>query len=122
MSSTFRFLCLSHHPAITIDAWETQTRDEAVGLAERRATADPLVAHRDCLLAVGRYSYPLVEVYNPKTRRWLDADVLRLLVAACDAGVSMEMLAPFFSRGWDMQFLDPLRVHLGFGTEETTDE
>jgi hypothetical protein len=112
MSSTYRFLCLSHAPAIVVESWETSNRDQAVGLAERRASAMELGEHRGCRLVVGRYSYPLVEVYDPARREWTDVDVLRLLVAGRDAGVDERLLAPFARRGWDMDILERLRVHL----------
>lgn len=112
MSSTYRVLCLAHDPAITIDGWESQSPDEVVGLLERRDTAEQLAQHRGCPLAVGRYSYPLIQVYNPKTRQWADVEVLRLIIAAHDADLRPDLLAQLFRRGWDMAFLEPLRAEL----------
>lgn len=113
MSSTYRFLCLSHDPALTVDGWESRSKDEAVGLAERRDNAEQLAGHRGCRLVVGRFSYPLVEVYEPRTRQWADADLLRLIAASRDAGVPAAVFAPFLRRGWDRGVVDLLRVELG---------
>lgn len=113
MSSTYRFLCLSHDPLIPVEGWESQRPDEAVGLAERRGDAEELAAHRGCRLIVGRYSYPLVEAYNPVTRQWADADLLRLLAAARDGGAPAEVFAPYVRRGWDRDTVDRLRPELG---------
>lgn len=113
MSSTYRFLCLSHDPALVVDGWESQRRDEAVGLAERRDTAEQLADHHGCRLVVGRYSYPLIEVYEPRTRQWADADLLRLIAASWDAGVPADVFAPYLRRGWDRGVIDLLRAELG---------
>lgn len=113
MSSTYRFLCLAHDPAIDVAGrLETQSRDEAVGLAERRDSAEELAEHRGCRLLVGRFSYPLVEIYDPRTRHWLDADIARLLIAARAAGVTEAILEPFTRRGWDADTLARLRHYL----------
>lgn len=113
MSSTYRFLCLAHDPVIEVGGRaETQSLNEAVGLAERRATAPELVEHRGCRLLVGRFSAALVEVYDPKTRHWLDIDTFHLLVAGRAAGVTEAILEPFTRRGWDADTITRLRPYL----------
>lgn len=111
MSSAYRFLCLAHDPAIEVGE-SIQLRDVAVGLAERRDDAPELAEHRGCRLLVGRYSYPLVELYDPRTRQWVDIDVIRLLIAARAAGVADAALTPFARRGWDTDTLARLSPHL----------
>jgi hypothetical protein len=56
------------------------------------------------------------EVYNVRTRMWADVDVLRLLVAAYDADMGATLLGPFSRRGWDVEFLTPLRPALSGGS------
>ncbi|MFF9631772.1 hypothetical protein [Streptomyces fradiae] len=88
MSSTYRILCLSHDPATTHGEYPTPEEADA-------AIAAGLDEHPRCDLAIGRYSYPLVEVGCPTSRHqpahlrcghsatvWTDRDWLRLLVAA----------------------------------------
>lgn len=116
MSSTYRFMCLAHDPAIFVEPWETQSRDEAVGLAERRAEATQLAEHRICPLVIGRFSYPLVEAYCLDSKRWADADLLRLILAAYQADVPQDRLAPFARQGWTLDVLALLKPHLGLGS------
>lgn len=115
MSSAYRFLCLAHDPAIEIERLETQSRDEAVGLAERLRGGDDsgeLSEHRGCRLLVGRFSYPLVEIYDLRSRHWIDVETVRLVIAGRAAGVAEAILEPFTRRGWDADTLHRLRHYL----------
>lgn len=87
MSSSYYILCLSHDPAIQLaDYNRPELAVEAV--------AAGVDGHPHCDLAIGRYSYPLVEVGCPASRdqpaklrcchsgpKWVDTDWLRLLAA-----------------------------------------
>jgi hypothetical protein len=94
VSSTYRVLCLSHDPAIVAaDDFQRPEHAEA-------AIADGVTGHENCDLAIGRYSYPLVELGcpaapgRPKHLRpnmvtcyhgstiWIDRDWLWILAAA----------------------------------------
>ena len=95
MSSTYRILCLSHDPATIIETpdWNRPEQAEA-------AIQAGIDGHPACDLAIGRYSYPLVELGCPSTlgRRtpprpngitcchgstvWVDRDWLWVLAAA----------------------------------------
>lgn len=90
MSSTYRILCLSHDPAITIDTPDYNRPEQA-----ETAITEGIEGHHTCDLAIGRYSYPLVELGCPATRNqpanlpcthastiWTSTDWLRLLAAA----------------------------------------
>ncbi|MEU5974380.1 hypothetical protein [Streptomyces sp. NPDC047315] len=88
MSSTYRILCLSHDPAITISGSYHQPEDA------EDAIRDQIPEHANCDLAIGRYSYPLIELGCPPSKDrpprlcthgstvWIDSDWLRLLAAA----------------------------------------
>jgi hypothetical protein len=69
MSSTYRFLCLAHDPAI--------------------------------------------EIYDPRTRHWIDVDTVRLVTAARAVEVTGAVLEPFTRRGWDADTFGRLRHYLG---------
>lgn len=88
MSSTYYVLCMSHDPAIQLDG----SHHWPEGAAE--AVAAGVDGHEHCDLAIGSYSYPLVEVGCPASRdqpaklrcshagtTWVDRDWLRLLAA-----------------------------------------
>lgn len=90
MSSTYRVLCLSHDPAIIVHD-PGYSRPESAEEAIRTGIA----GHEACDLAIGRYSYPLVEFGCPASRDqqrklrcthgsavWIESDWLRLLTAA----------------------------------------
>ena len=118
MSSTYRFLCLAHDPAILVgDRLETQSRDEAVGMLQRRRQGDDVAGafteHHGCKILIGRFSYPLVELFNSDTGGyWIGIDEIRLLAAARAAGVSEAVLEPFTRRGWDAETLHRIRHYL----------
>jgi hypothetical protein len=90
MSSTYRPICLSHDPALVIDR---EIRYDTIDQFNNR---DGLDGHQTCDIAIGRFSYPLIEVAclgrqlpgptGCKTHHggteWVDADWLRLLHAA----------------------------------------
>lgn len=118
MSSAYRLLCLSHDPALVID----------IELDRDTVPADDhpaLEGHQGCDLAMGRFSYPLIEVgclpYSPgckgchRTTNRTDSDWLRLLAAATTApnSVSIEVLAPV-TRCWPLERLRKLRNELRF--------
>lgn len=88
MSSTYRILCLSHDPATTHGEHHT------AGDAEH-AISTGVDGHPNCDLAIGRYSYPLVELGCPSSgdqpatlgchhgnTKWIDREWLLLLTAA----------------------------------------
>lgn len=88
MSSVYRVLCLSHDPAIEVSEHDRPEGAEAV-------IRDGITEHEHCDLAIGRYSYPLVELGCPASRDqpanlrchhgatdWTDKAWLLLLAAA----------------------------------------
>ncbi|MFJ8727787.1 hypothetical protein [Streptomyces sp. NPDC093269] len=90
MSSTYRILCLSHDPALTIDTPDYNRPEQA-----EEAIRAGIDGHTTCDLAIGRYSYPLVDLGCPASRDqpaqlrchhgstiWTDKDWLLLLAAA----------------------------------------
>jgi hypothetical protein len=98
VSSTYRVLCLAHEPALTLaPEW---SRPEDAEMAVAKPTEDNgLAEHADCDLLIGRYSYPLIEVgcpaskkglpashypYHPHDTEWMDIAWLRLLWMARD--------------------------------------
>lgn len=99
MSSTYRILCLSHDPAITLEAeWQSGAggRETAEAIAANPGEHKETVDHVGCDLLIGRYSYPLVEVgcpgqpvhgkprhhpWHPRAH-WTDVTWLRLAAAA----------------------------------------
>ncbi|MEU0207381.1 hypothetical protein [Streptomyces canus] len=90
MSSTYRILCLSHDPAITIDTPDWNRPEPA-----ETAIREGVDGHHTCDLMIGRYSYPLVGLGCPPTRdqpatmpcchgvtMWTDKEWLLLLAAS----------------------------------------
>ncbi|MFF4552747.1 hypothetical protein [Streptomyces sp. NPDC001422] len=90
MSSNYRVLCLSHDPAIIARDHDYNRPEQA-----EAAIRDGIQDHEHCDLAIGRYSYPLIELGCPATRdqpaklrcthagtEWTDKDWLLLLAAA----------------------------------------
>lgn len=67
MSSTYRVICLSHDPGLTVPDPETQ--DHAlIEMWLRRGSAvrdQRLPGHGRCDLVAGRFSYPMIEVFCP---------------------------------------------------------
>lgn len=63
MSSNYRVLCLSHDPAIIARDHDFNRPEQA-----EAAIRDGIEGHEHCDLAIGRYSYPLVEFGCPATR------------------------------------------------------
>ena len=91
MSSTYRILCLSHDPATTHGEYTTPEDAE-------HAISGGLEGHPNCDLAIGCYSYPLVEVGCPPSggqpatlgcnhgvTRWMDGDWLIVLTVAYES-------------------------------------
>lgn len=125
MSSTYRILCLSHDPAITDEA-EYSTSEAA---AQRIAAG--VGGHVSCDLAIGRYSYPLVEAGCPASRDqpaqlrcghgstiWVDAHWLRLLAAAHQS-TDPAVLAAVTKGGhrcWPPERIQRLRLELDLPT------
>lgn len=122
MSSTYRVLCLSHDPAITVDE-EFRNWDDATEAIEAKR-----IGHDQCDLVIGRYSYPLVEIaclggraegrcnsYHTTFKRedpqWL---LLMRESLAGDATSSAFGVAESISRRgcWSRQRLDRLRHEL----------
>jgi hypothetical protein len=74
VSSTYRRICLSHNPPLELDE-------------ECAATVPPEqpMDHPNCKIALGRYSYPLIEVWLPTpyydgqshAGRWYDTSWMR---------------------------------------------
>lgn len=90
MSSNYRVLCLSHDPAIIARDHDFNRPEQA-----EAAIRDGIEGHEHCDLAIGRYSYPLVELGCPATRdqptklrcvhantEWTERGWLLLLAAA----------------------------------------
>jgi hypothetical protein len=124
VSSTYRILCLSHDPALTVG--EYSAREEAEG-----AIRDGVEDHPRCDLLIGRYSYPLVEVGCPRSigrnregpnrhtvhgaTQWVDVVWLRLLAAVQQSGIEpMQALTREAHLScWSPERLRRLRDELG---------
>ena len=122
MSSAYRFLCLSHDPAIVLDGYDLTS--DAISAAGRSHPA--LEDHQGCDVIAGRFSYPLIEAgcfgglqmegasgckgYH-RVVIWTSADWLRLLDAAATAGVSDDVLRPL-TRCWPLDRLRRLRSEI----------
>lgn len=115
MSSNYRILCLSHDPAIILDA------EFHSGAGGRVRAKDALLAgvtdHPGCDLVIGRFSYPLVEVGTPFRGEieWLDSAWLRLLALAqlTQDGSVMRDAARRAEHRWPQARLRRLRFELG---------
>ncbi|MFF7335434.1 hypothetical protein [Streptomyces sp. NPDC008150] len=93
MSSTYRILCLSHDPAVATETPDTPEYHRPEQAED--AIHNGIEGHTTCDLAIGRYSYPLVELGCPPSRDqpadlpcchgttiWTDTKWLILLAAA----------------------------------------
>jgi hypothetical protein len=125
MSSTYNAICLSHDPGIVIG--HDFTYEEANSLSSR----DRLTGHETCDIAIGRYSYPLIEVaclgiqlpgptgckgYHSSVK-WIDRDWLRLLATAGPDAHPEAMRALSAHGCWPLERVHRLRVELGSGSE-----
>ena len=117
MSSTYQALCMSHDPALPIEGTWSSAADALAAVAER---AGDLSAHAGCDLMIGRYSYPLIEVCcpphdrHPHDGRWVDADWVRIAVAAMDGpGDPLAEALSRLPRCWRQERIHRLRVELG---------
>jgi hypothetical protein len=126
VSSTYRVLCLNHHPAL-IAADGDWNRREFAETAIREGITD----HATCDLLIGRYSYPLVEVGCPGTSirpehtpgctwhgatNWIDRDWLKLLWHAQQQEGQPLLAAVGHQhefRCWTPQRLDRIAAELG---------
>jgi hypothetical protein len=120
VSSTYSAICLSHDPALIIGP--DLTYDEASRLDSRGR----LDGHQHCDIAIGRFSYPLIEVGclgrqlpGPSGCRkqhggieWIDSNWLRLLHTA-RPHVGPELLRRHTFGCWPAERLDRLRQELG---------
>ena len=115
MSSVYRLLCLSHNPAIVLDH-EYHSGSDGLNRAVAALRA-PVEGHPHCDLAIGRYSYPLVEVGIATTTHrveWVDADWLRLLWHAHRLDhEGLSAAATRLQRPWTRARLDRLGPELG---------
>lgn len=128
MSSTYRLLCLDHDPAIAVGHAEFTTPGAALAAVDQ-PTEQLAGDHRDCDLVVGRWSGDLVELacpshdYHPRDAKWVDADWLRLLLAAGNTAhsksswlhVALDRLHNV-RRCWTFDRLLRLRHQLGLNT------
>jgi hypothetical protein len=127
VSSTYRILCLSHDPATTTGD-EYRTPDAA-----ERDIAKGLDDHPNCVLMIGRYSYPLVELGCPPSRdqrtklgcthggtQWTDKGWLLLLAAAYQSDDPAVKQAVTNGRHWCLpqERLNRLRFELGLAKTE----
>lgn len=130
MSSTYHPICLSHDPGTVLG--QELTRDEANAIRSR----DRFKGHEHCDLAIGRYSYPLIEVAclggqlpgptGCKSRHlsitWIDRDWLCLLATA-GPGAHPEAMRALSERGcWPLERLGRLREELGLPNLPTAGE
>ncbi|MEU4224334.1 hypothetical protein AB0F17_08575 [Nonomuraea sp. NPDC026600] len=130
MSSIYRILCLSHDPAITVEAEYDRPETAAAAIT---AGVD---GHARCDLLIGRYSYPLIEVGCPPTTgpqrigqhrcyphsapEWVDVAWLRILAAVHQSGTErMRALARESRLGcWSWERLRRLRDELSIDLSE----
>lgn len=133
MSSTYGLICLNHDPAIEFgDHDSVYDAEPMLAIARNPSGADWAAAHGRCDLLVARYSYPIVELGCPGTLGvnreagcrwhsqpiWADADLVRLLVAACQPGSAIPeaVLESFTSRCWKRERVLRLGPLLGLGS------
>lgn len=62
MSSTYKRICLSHNPPLILD-------DHFNGPITGEVRHED---HPECLMGVGRFSYPIIEFWDPNLGRWVD--------------------------------------------------
>ena len=117
MSSAYRILCLSHDPAI-----DASPDASSLGAAWY-AYVEARHAHPHCDLVIGRYSYPLVEVFCPtnsggshvhSVTMSIDARWLRLLLAASTAapGTALALAIEGLPRCWTIERVKRLAIEL----------
>jgi hypothetical protein len=113
MSSTYGLICLNHDPGIEIGDHTIDYQPDSMLAAARNPTGD-WVEHARCDLVMAAYSYPIVRIACPgetvsgagcgwhNQPRWVEAEWLRLLIAAYQAGgaVPEAVIEPFASRCW----------------------
>jgi hypothetical protein len=129
MSSTYGLICLNHDPAIEFGEHEhCYDRDVMLTAARYPGDYDWTSAHARCDLLVARYD-PILEIGCPGTLGlgrdsgcrwhekpfWADADWIRLLAAAYQAGdaIPANVFEPFNSRCWKRERVLRLRPLLG---------
>lgn len=114
MSSTYGLICLKHDPGIEIGDHTIDYNPDTMLATAKNPTGEDWGDHAHCDLVVAAYSYPIVRLACPgKTEsgagcrwhpdaRWVEADWLRLLIAAYQAGAAVPDWAtePFSSRCW----------------------
>lgn len=124
MSSQYKLICLSHDPGIEIGPEDWYQPETAIGAVTLRT--GPAREHKGCDLAIGRYSYPLIEVacppHDPATAKrqchhsniqWVDAGWLRLLWQARQNDDATEKLVGSAAHCWPTQRLERLAPLLG---------
>jgi hypothetical protein len=128
VSSNYRVLCLSHDPAIIAKDSDFNRPEQA-----EAAIRDGVDGHEHCDLAIGRYSYPLVELGCPATRdqpaklrcthantEWTEKGWLLLLAAAYQSEDPAVRQAALDGRHhclpWER--MQRLRVELGITVKE----
>jgi hypothetical protein len=136
VSSNYSVLCLSHDPAIIVHDPGFNRPEQA-----EAAIRAGIQGHEECDLAIGRYSYPLVELgcptsrHQPDSRRpgalrcyhgntqWTDKEWLLLLAAAyqsTDPAVR-EAAKEGYHHCLPWERLRRLRVELGITVKEPPD-
>jgi hypothetical protein len=65
VSSRYTIICLTHDPAINESGSDWGDLESALGHV--LLGTGPAEAHRSCDVVIGRWSYPLIEVYCPPT-------------------------------------------------------
>jgi hypothetical protein len=118
MSSDYRLICLSHEQAEQLGNWQSLDGGRAA-VVERLAdrATEALIGHTGHEVIAGRYSYPLIEVYDPKAKEWISASWLALALAAYAApGMSAQFAQVLWYVGahehWPIERLAPLRDEL----------
>jgi hypothetical protein len=77
VSSTYKPICLSHTPPLVIDEELSQRPDP---LALKKPTG-----HGGCDIAIGRFSYPIIEVWLPDREEAIDVAWIRKYPALAKA-------------------------------------
>jgi len=125
MSSTYDLICLSHPEAVNLGGdWHSGRGGREIVEARLRDHAtELLVGHTGHDVIGGRYSYPLIEVYDPPkpdrlTGEWVSAIWLALALAAHDLpDIPPEMRSVLWyidaHERWQIERLAPLRLELG---------